>query len=74
MTEEAEAETEQLVIESGRLENLTDDQFLRLYIFDHYADNEGAIVIKDMEAIFHWIMAGKVPRDPKDKSHLKEVT
>lgn len=74
MTDDEVTEAEQIVVESSRLENLTDDQFLRLYIFDHYAENEGALIIKDMEAIFHWIMAGKVPRDPKDKSHLKEVT
>lgn len=65
MTEETEAETEELVVTS-RFDCLDDDQFLRLYIFDHYADHEGAAVIKDMEAIFKWIKHGK--------PNIKEVT
>ena len=70
----AEELSEEITDKISRLiKTLDDDQLLRLYIFELYADAEynGNIMVQNMDLAYKWIKKATVP---KDRSHLKSVS
>lgn len=62
--------------EKNHFDDVSTEQYVRYCIFEEYIRSEfrGEVSIRMMDSIFKWIWDQKVPRDPKDKSHLQEVT
>lgn len=76
MTDELEVEVIQEKKDKNHFDDVTTEQYIRYCIFEEYIKSEfrGEASIKMMDSIYEWIWDQKVPRNPKDKLHLKEVT
>jgi hypothetical protein len=54
-------------VQIQKFENLSEEQIVRLFIFEKYADPDisGDTMVQNMDMIENWIMHGKVPRKSK---------
>lgn len=75
MAEDAEITSEALPKATVRFTNLKDEQVLKIHIFDGLAsaEYEAEHNVRAAEMWFQWIWNDKVPKLPKDRSHLREV-
>lgn len=76
MTDELELEVVQEKKEKNHFDDVTTEQYIRYCIFEEYMKSEfrGETSIRLMDQIYEWVWDQKVPRDPKVKTQLKEVT
>lgn len=76
MNEELEVEVVPEKDGKNHFDDVTTQQYVRYCIFEEYIRSEfrGEASIRMMDQIYEWVWDQKVPRDPKAKTHLKEVT
>lgn len=78
MSEQTDEEPKegQLEVTAPRFTHLTDDQIVRLHIYDGYgtsADWDGDQQVFALEKFYRWIMEGKVPEPAEPTKKLKVV-